>query len=91
MHHAYYRTRDGRNDYRFEFVEQSNGTWRAYILEHPGYGGRSASSHATHRLSDSRGYYICWNRSLRSLEEAKQVAALWAECTQLYISGGVGF
>jgi len=89
MHTAYYRSRDGRADYRFGFAQQSNGTWRVYILNQPDYGPHSASPYATHRLSDgSPHYYICWIGVLRSLEQAKHVAALWADRTQQYIRTG---
>ena len=45
MHRASYRTRDGGADYRFGFRQQPDGTWRAYILEQPGYRGRSVDFH----------------------------------------------
>ena len=89
MHKAYYRSCDGQADYRFGFVQQRNGTWRVYILSQPDYGRHSASPYATHRLSDGGPhYFICWTGALRSLEQAKQVAALWADRTQQYIRTG---
>lgn len=91
MHRAYYRTRDGEADYRFSFRQQSDGTWRAYVLQQPGYRGRSDGAHVTHRLRDANGHYICWTGPLRSLEEAKNVAAAWANRTQEYIATGRRF
>jgi len=85
---AFYRTRDGRADYGFSFEQQSDGTWRAYIESQPGYGSRVTDAHATHRLSDGARKFVCWNNPLRSLQQAKQVAALWADKTQEYIKSG---
>ena len=87
----YYRTRDGREDYKFSFEQRRDGTWRAYILRQPGYGSRSSSAVSTHRLSDGGRKYVCWNRPLRSLAEVKQVAATWADKTQDYIRHGRRF
>lgn len=86
-----YRCEDGHTDYFFEFVSLSDGTWRVYILGGPRYGSRDASLHATHRLMDNGHYYICWTDSLRSEQEARQVAKLWAEKTQEYIRTGNRF
>jgi hypothetical protein len=88
---SYYRTRDGRADYRFSFERQSDGTWRAYILSQPSYGGRDTGAHPTHRLSDGGRKYVCWDRALRSAEEAQSVAAKWADATQKYIATGQRF
>lgn len=90
-HRAYYRTRDGAADYLFLFEEQRGGSWRAYIEEQPSYRGRAEGAHPTHRLSDGDGKYVCWTESLRTLEEAKRVAALWADKTQEYIRTGREF
>lgn len=89
----FYATRDGASthDYQFEFREVSGGNWRAYIVRQPSYRGRDDNCHVTHRLSDSHGRYVCWDHALRSLEEAKQVAAAWAEATQRYIRTGERF
>lgn len=88
---SYYRTSDNSADYGFSFEEQSDRTWRAYIDEQPSYRGRATDAHSTHRLSDGSRKYVCWTRPLRSLDEAKQVAALWADKTQQYIRTGSGF
>jgi hypothetical protein len=90
-HRCYYRTRDGAADYGFSLEEQPDGTWRAYITAQPSYRGHSADAHSTHRLSDGMRKYVCWTSRLRSLEEAKGVAALWADKTQNYIRTGNTF
>ncbi|MDF7809435.1 hypothetical protein P4E94_18480 [Pontiellaceae bacterium B12219] len=88
---AYYRTRDGLYDYQFSFEQQSDRSWLAFILYQPSYNGRSTDNHSTHRLSRGGRYYVCWNRKLNSIAQAKQVAALWAEATQTYIQFGTRF
>lgn len=89
MSTAYYRTRDGYADYRFSFERESDGSWRAYILEQPRYGSVDTGPHATHRLTASDGRrYVCWTRSLANESEARQVAAKWADATQQYIRAG---
>jgi hypothetical protein len=88
---SFYRTSDGAADYQFLFEEQADGTWRAYITEQPSYRSRPSDAHSTHRLSDGDRKYVCWTDPLESLEEAKQVAALWANATQNYIRTGKTF
>lgn len=88
---VYYRTRDGRADYGFSFQRQDDGSYRAYIRSQPDYGARDTSLHATHRLRDDRGYYVCWSGTLRTEAEARRVAALWADKTQEYIRTGRRF
>jgi hypothetical protein len=91
-HRSYYRTSDRAADYGFVFEKQRDRTWRAYIEQQPSYLGRSEDAHSTHRLTDWFGRpYVCWTTPLRSLDEAKQVAALWADKTQEYIRTGYGF
>ncbi len=87
-HSTYYRTSDGSADYKFSFEQQSNGIWRAYIEDQPSYRGRAEDAHSTHRLSDGSRKYVCWTQPHRSLDEAKRVAALWADKTQGYIRTG---
>jgi hypothetical protein len=86
-----YRTRDGQDDYHLSFEQQRDGSWRVYIEEQPGYRGRADDAHTTHRLSDGGRKYICWTNPLRTLPEAKQVAAMWADATQQYIRSGTRF
>ena len=86
-----YRTSDGNADYSFLFEEQADGSWRAYIETQPSYRGRATDAHSTHRLSAGSRQYVCWTSPLGSLEDAKRVAALWADKTQDYIRTGAGF
>ena len=86
-----YRTKDGLADYCFSFEEQRDGTWRPYIVRHPSYQGRDESAHSTHRMSDRGRKYLDWVNPLRSLAQAKQAAAAWADFTQNYIRTGSRF
>ena len=83
-----YTTLDRAMTFTFDFVQLSDDTWRVYITDQPPYGPRATSSMATHRLSDSRGRYICWDRALRTLDDAKGVARAWADATQVYVASG---
>ena len=87
----YYRTKDGKADYKFSFEEQPSGNWRAYIEEQPSYQDRSTGVHPTHRHQDGNRYYVCWTKPLDSLENAETVAAMWADATQEYIRNGTSF
>jgi len=86
-----YRTEDGADYFCFSFEKQADGSWRAYILEHPPYGERASDAHTTHRLSDGGRKYVCWSSPLQSLEQAEHVAKAWAEATQGYIRTGARF
>jgi hypothetical protein len=88
---VYYRTKDGRADYRFSIERQPDGTYRAFIVSQPSYGSRATGAHETHRLRAWGRYYVCWNRPLRTPEDALSVAALWADATQEYIRSGRRF
>ena len=87
-HRCFYRTRDRAADYGFSFEQQSDGTWRAYIEGQPSYHGRATDAHSTHRLSAGTRKYVCWTTPLETIEDAKRVAALWADKTQGYIRTG---
>ena len=92
MARIYYRTKDGLADYDFSFEQQLDGSWRVYIVSQPSYGIRDTSSLATHRVRDRDGrYYICWTQPLMSEQDARKVAALWADNTQAYIRWGRRF
>lgn len=86
-----YRTMDGCVDYQFSFEEQEDGSWRVYIDWQPSYRGRDTDAHSTHRHSDGHRKYICWTNILWDLEEALQVAKMWADSTQEYIRTGRTF
>jgi hypothetical protein len=87
----YYRTKDGLADYGFLIERQADGFYRAYIVSQPSYGSRDANLHATHRLPDGSRYYVCWTGRLKTEQQARQVAALWADATQKYIKHGRTF
>jgi hypothetical protein len=88
---AYYRTKDGQSDYLFSFEKQPDGTWLAFILKQPSYGNRATDNHSTHRLQEGDRDYVCWTDPLETKEQAKAVAALWADATQEYIKNGTRF
>lgn len=89
---SHYRARGPRRiDYGFSYEQQSDDTWRVYISSQPGYGGRADDAHTTHRYSDDGRRYICWSAPIRTLEQAKQVSAMWADATEKYIHEGTRF
>jgi hypothetical protein len=88
----FYRTRDGRTDYAFSIERHSNRSYRVYITGQPPYGSRSTEPGATHRLTDDAGRrFICWSKPIESHQQARQVAAIWAEATERYICTGRRF
>lgn len=88
---VYYRTKDGKADYGFSIERQTTGSYIIYIVSQPNYGSRDTSMHATHRLGGGDRRYVCWAGTLNTEEEARQVAALWADSTQEYIRSGRRF
>jgi len=74
--------------FRYQYV---GSTWRAYIVSSPSYAWRSSSLHCTHRLTDSNGYYICWNQNIQRLDDITTVSKMWAEATAKYIDYGTRF
>jgi len=66
---AYLYTKAGSKD-RFRY-RCRNGSWRAY------FNGNPPSYH--HVLRDSKGHYVCWDRSLGTEKDARQVAKRWME------------
>lgn len=86
-----YRTRSGHSLFEFGFHRRDNGAWRIYVLSQPSYGCRASGLHATHRLRDDSGYYVCWQGRIANLREAKFVAQVWSELTERYIATGQSF
>lgn len=84
-HYRIYRTRDGEADYAFSLEQLTDGTWRAYIRQQPGYRGRPSDAHSTHRFGLGVRPYVCWSEPLRTLDDALNVARAWSERTQDYI------
>lgn len=87
-HRAIYRTKDGAADYLFSFEEQRDGSWRAYIERQPSYCDRMTAGYATHRVWEKNRMYVDWAEPFRTLDQAKRVAAYWADRTQEYIRTG---
>lgn len=81
-----YKKRDYtfRFEYRYTFWQG----YRAYIVESPGYRGRSEDLHRTHRYRDDNQFYICWNTKIRKREQMDAVAELWSKATTMYIADG---
>ncbi len=77
-------------EYRFSF-KQIGDSWRIYILRNPSLGGRDSGGGVTHRLDDGSRKYVCWDRPIRSLKDAKTIAKVWADCLQEYIATGKRF
>lgn len=86
---TYYTTLDRQATFCFDFVQAPRGEWRIYIQQQPRYNGRPEGAFETHRLSDARGHYICWEPAPRTLDQAKGVARAWADATHEYIQSGV--
>jgi hypothetical protein len=79
----------GKADYEFTFAWLApDNCWRVYIEDQPLYRGRNTSDVSTHRLGLGSRPYVCWDRPLLTYEDARAVAALWADCTQQYIATG---
>ena len=55
---------------RFSF-KNKNGSWRAYFDGEP-----PSKSHVLH---DNDGHYVCWDRPVRTEQEARQVAKHWMD------------
>ena len=91
MTRSIYRSTDGQADYKFSFERQSDGEYRAYIESQPSYRGKAEDGHSTHRYSDGSRKYICFTGTIRSEDQAKAVAAKWADSTQEYIKYGRNF
>ena len=86
-----FSTKEFRFD--FEYVAQTDGTVRAYIIKAPGYGNRDDGPHKTHRFYDSQRklHYICYDPMPRNQPDALQVSAKWADHTLRYIHYGTRF
>lgn len=75
--------------YEFYIRRQSDGSYLSYIVRQPGYGSRSDTAIATHRLRDDAGRsYVCWTSKLHSERQALDVAKGWAVRTDVYIDTG---
>ena len=50
---------------------KKNGEWRAYFRGDP--------PSRSHVLRDGDGYYVCWDRPLRTEADARRIAQLWTK------------
>jgi len=58
-----FRSNSDSNGFSYRKID---GAWRAYFKGKP-----PSTSHVLH---DNNGYYVCWDRPLRTEQEARQVA-----------------
>lgn len=77
-----YVPRNGGTTYEFEFSWVDG--WRVYIIRQPPYGRLASDAHTTHRLSANGRHFICWTSRIATIDDAKVVAASWAEGTERY-------
>lgn len=76
------------HDFSFE-IYWAGYYYEAVILSQPGYGSRSESLHATHRLPGPDGYAkICFANQPTDLPTTVALALWWAESTSKYIRTG---
>ncbi len=84
-----YRTKSGRNFFKFSLVQLSSGEVRIFIDYQPSYGRwRSESGHATHRYGIGSRPYICYEPTLTNRSDAIKVVKVWSENTERYIDTG---
>ncbi|MDR1357749.1 MAG: hypothetical protein LBJ48_00105 [Coriobacteriales bacterium] len=88
-----YATEDGYMEVAFWYHRLGEGNWRVYILSDINYHGRDSGSHPSHRYHDStlNMHYICYDQTIRTKAEAKNVSADWADLTAHYIQTGTPF
>ena len=83
-----YRASDDSN-FKFEFRPLGHRPgWRVNVLEMPSYRERDRGEYATHLYNQAGTPYICWSTPILGLEQAVEVAAMWAEATIVYIATG---
>jgi hypothetical protein len=87
----FYRSSNGRSDYQFRIQRTANGSYRVYVLDHPSYGSRDTNDLITHLLRDGQGSYICFTGRIENMEQARNLAATWADKTEDYILHGTRF
>lgn len=88
----YYRTRDGRADYRFSFERQADQSWRIYVTAMPPSATPRGDPGTVHLIRDDLGcYYVCWTDAIRTRAHALHVASTWADAMQRYIRTGRRF
>lgn len=88
----YANVRHNQKDRWFQFRFQKVGlAWRIYILRMPSLALRSHSLHLTHRHTDGKRYWICYDPAPRTLADAQAIARGWADRELEYIATGTPF
>ena len=84
----FYRSKDGRHDFAFEFVERNDGTIEIYCRRRPDCNGKDDCATKTHVFSSGKLCFID-GREPRSRSRAEQLAAQWAEYYLEYRRTGI--
>lgn len=88
----YANTRHRQQDNWFQFqYKQVGDIWKIYILRMPSLAGRSGDLHLTHRHTDGRQYWICYDPEPRTLMDAQSITRGWADRELEYITTGTPF
>jgi hypothetical protein len=82
---AKYRTTNGTRDYTFRFQHDGNQNFRIFVE------GGTEGLTAPHLISSLEGNYICWTHAIQSYEDAKAIAAKWAEAVEHFRKTGQSF
>ena len=78
-----YRTQDGLADYGFSIEYQPKVGWRIYIIFQPLRHGGDDNPQLPYQATDHDGRsYVNWLAKLDNLDDAKTVAARWAEISE---------
>ncbi|MGH3720475.1 MAG: hypothetical protein ACRDRI_16850 [Pseudonocardiaceae bacterium] len=78
-----YQTRDGLADYGFSIEHKPAVGWRIYIVFQPLRRSNGDNPQVPYRATDHDGRsYVNWSARLDNLDDAKTVAALWAEISE---------
>lgn len=77
--------------YRFSICKIASN-YRVYLEKIPDYKGRNRNLQIVHCYMDIQNRpYLCWTEPIRSVEDAKKIARVWADRTQMYICTGICF
>jgi hypothetical protein len=88
-----YATEDGYMEVAFWYHRLGEGNWRIYIFTDIDWNGRATGAHPTHRYYDDAQalHYICYDRTIPTKAEARDVSADWADLASRYIRTGTPF
>jgi len=88
-----YKTKNG-SVFRFGFEQREHDgvtNFVVLILSQPDYKGKSDAPHCTHRTPEGEKFLIDYSGPVPTLDDAKIVAACWADLTERYITTGEVF